>query len=612
MWWWSGSGRRELCAAIEAARAGAEVVVLDRFAGGGATALSGGVVYAGGGTSVQRAAGITDSPEAMYEYLCREVDGVVSADTLRRFCAESPDMIDGLAELGVRSRPACARTRPRTRANRHYLYYYGQRGPPAGSGRPPEHANLRGHRAHGRGISGGVLSSGWPPRSRSLGGAGAHPDLGRRAGSPGTTGGWFGVAAAAASPDSPPPPRTAGCRGTRAQARSLLPAAAPCPSPQGGRARAAGGGRAPADLGAPGRGADRRRLHPESGDAAASTRPRTRGGLALGTPWLTTAAASGSASRRGGHRGARLGLGVAVHQSAQRVPRLGAGGRGRAPGLRRVPVRSRTGGHALVSEHGRSRLAPWWTPGWSGRARRQLGSQTVWFQRVQTSNLLRSPPGRGRHAGRGPPPRPGSTPTGSAPLSRHTTTPPAPGLPDPAGKPSEFVRALTEAAVLAARHLDRAEHVLPVPDADPGRAGRRRGDRKPRCARTAPRSRACNAAGRTAVGICSRSYVSGLVTGRLHLSRAAAPARRPCAESPGRPDNAGEPTRPRRAGVRHKRERVLVWRSRRARGFSGGRGRNGAKRMARRFIEAVRDLLPVVPGAGAGGRRTPAGCRRSR
>src|SRR5437899_1408941 len=96
-----GFGAAGACATIEAARAGAEVVVLDRFAGGGATALSGGVVYAGGGTSVQRAAGITDTPEAMFEYLRREVDGVVSDETLRRFCDQSPDMIDWLAELGV-------------------------------------------------------------------------------------------------------------------------------------------------------------------------------------------------------------------------------------------------------------------------------------------------------------------------------------------------------------------------------------------------------------------------------------------------------------------------------------------------------------------------------
>lgn len=45
-----GFGAAASAAAIEAAEAGADVLVLDRFGGGGATALSGGIVYAGGGT----------------------------------------------------------------------------------------------------------------------------------------------------------------------------------------------------------------------------------------------------------------------------------------------------------------------------------------------------------------------------------------------------------------------------------------------------------------------------------------------------------------------------------------------------------------------------------
>ena len=42
-----GFGAAAACAALEAAAAGCSVLVLDRFGGGGATALSGGVVYAG-------------------------------------------------------------------------------------------------------------------------------------------------------------------------------------------------------------------------------------------------------------------------------------------------------------------------------------------------------------------------------------------------------------------------------------------------------------------------------------------------------------------------------------------------------------------------------------
>src|SRR5262245_66295155 len=96
-----GFGAAGACAAIEAATAGASVVVLDRFGGGGATALSGGVVYAGGGTPHQRAAGVDDTPGAMYDYLRTEVGDAVSPATLRDFCDGSTAMLEWLSELGV-------------------------------------------------------------------------------------------------------------------------------------------------------------------------------------------------------------------------------------------------------------------------------------------------------------------------------------------------------------------------------------------------------------------------------------------------------------------------------------------------------------------------------
>jgi len=78
-----GFGAAGACAALEAAAAGADVLVLDRFGGGGATALSGGVVYAGGGTPQQHQAGVGDSADAMAGYLSVEVGDAVSAATLR-------------------------------------------------------------------------------------------------------------------------------------------------------------------------------------------------------------------------------------------------------------------------------------------------------------------------------------------------------------------------------------------------------------------------------------------------------------------------------------------------------------------------------------------------
>jgi len=65
-----GLGCAGAAAALEAAAAGARVLVLERAgAGGGTSALSGGLVYLGGGTPVQKACGFEDDAESMARYL---------------------------------------------------------------------------------------------------------------------------------------------------------------------------------------------------------------------------------------------------------------------------------------------------------------------------------------------------------------------------------------------------------------------------------------------------------------------------------------------------------------------------------------------------------------
>src|ERR1700733_10661297 len=76
--------------AVEGDDPGARVLDLDRGYGGGASALCGGVVYAGGGTPYQEAACVRDTRENMFNYLRQEVKGFVSDTTLRRFCETSP------------------------------------------------------------------------------------------------------------------------------------------------------------------------------------------------------------------------------------------------------------------------------------------------------------------------------------------------------------------------------------------------------------------------------------------------------------------------------------------------------------------------------------------
>jgi 3-oxo-5alpha-steroid 4-dehydrogenase len=97
-----GWGAAGAAAALEARERGLQVIALDRAEGGGATAMSGGVIYAGGGTSTQKEVGEVDTPQAMFDYLKLETQGVVSDSTLLKFCEDSPDNIDWLMSHGVR------------------------------------------------------------------------------------------------------------------------------------------------------------------------------------------------------------------------------------------------------------------------------------------------------------------------------------------------------------------------------------------------------------------------------------------------------------------------------------------------------------------------------
>jgi 3-oxo-5alpha-steroid 4-dehydrogenase len=97
----AGLGGAGVAAALEAAELGVSVLALDRYEGGGSSAANGGVFYAGGGTRLQREAGVSDTPEEMFKYLAIETAGVVSEATLRRFCDESAGSIDWLLAHGA-------------------------------------------------------------------------------------------------------------------------------------------------------------------------------------------------------------------------------------------------------------------------------------------------------------------------------------------------------------------------------------------------------------------------------------------------------------------------------------------------------------------------------
>jgi len=150
-----GFGMAGASAALEAAEQGAKVLLIDRLAGGGASALSGGIVYAGGGTKWQREAGDDDSADNMFAYLKEEIQGAVSDETLRRFCEDSVPNIEWLERHGVNFNATPYDEKTSYPPDGFYLYYSGNElsSPFKEKAKPVR----RGHRTHGEGLTGRIL-----------------------------------------------------------------------------------------------------------------------------------------------------------------------------------------------------------------------------------------------------------------------------------------------------------------------------------------------------------------------------------------------------------------------------------------------------------------------
>lgn len=96
-----GYGIAGACAALEARRAGVDVLVLERASGGGgASALSAGIFYLGGGTAVQQAVGVDDTADDMYRFLMAST-GAPDARMVRMFCDDAAKHFDWLEAQGV-------------------------------------------------------------------------------------------------------------------------------------------------------------------------------------------------------------------------------------------------------------------------------------------------------------------------------------------------------------------------------------------------------------------------------------------------------------------------------------------------------------------------------
>ena len=94
-----GFGAAGAAAAIEARKTGASVIILEKMnAGGGSTKMCGGIIYMGGGTPVQRAAGFTDTRDDMYNYLVAAGGDGADPDMIGLYCDTSLDLYDWLVQ----------------------------------------------------------------------------------------------------------------------------------------------------------------------------------------------------------------------------------------------------------------------------------------------------------------------------------------------------------------------------------------------------------------------------------------------------------------------------------------------------------------------------------
>lgn len=96
-----GLGIAGACAALEARRAGADVLTIERASsGGGASALSSGIFYLGAGTEVQQACGFEDDADNMYRFMTASM-GSENADMVRLYCDDNVEHFHWLEAQGI-------------------------------------------------------------------------------------------------------------------------------------------------------------------------------------------------------------------------------------------------------------------------------------------------------------------------------------------------------------------------------------------------------------------------------------------------------------------------------------------------------------------------------
>ncbi len=102
----AGFGGAGACAAIDAAKSGAKVTLLEvASASGGTTALAGGQIYLGGGTPTQKACGFNDTLEDMEAYLTMAAGEGGDAEKISVYSRDSLEHYQWLVDQGVEFNP---------------------------------------------------------------------------------------------------------------------------------------------------------------------------------------------------------------------------------------------------------------------------------------------------------------------------------------------------------------------------------------------------------------------------------------------------------------------------------------------------------------------------
>ncbi|MCV7285500.1 FAD-dependent oxidoreductase [Mycolicibacterium wolinskyi] len=102
----AGYGVAGAAAAVEATRAEADVLVLERTGSwGGAASMAGGFIYLGGGTAIQKACGFDDSVDNMTAFLNAAMGPGADAARIADYCEGSVAHFDWLVGCGVPFKP---------------------------------------------------------------------------------------------------------------------------------------------------------------------------------------------------------------------------------------------------------------------------------------------------------------------------------------------------------------------------------------------------------------------------------------------------------------------------------------------------------------------------